>query len=176
MKTKIISIILICFLLFNVSPLTAQSLRMLRPLKFELSGVKNGEIVKEMTKDFEIDILRDGNIRLTVNLNNINIFIDANNNPREFRDEILIVQGIYPIAEAQSNETLIQNYRFDLDIINDQISESKLFDVRVNYNQGSNISNVTMITTIDLRQYEDLYKYGLEPIVNMIISFETKLK
>ncbi len=174
MKTRITSIILTCFLLFNALPLMSQGMRMYRPLKFELSGVKNGVSEKKSTRNFEINIYEDGRSRFEVNLKDINIFIDAENNPREFHDDLLILQGLFPLVEMRDNQQTNQNYRFDLDIENDGISQSKLFDVNVIYNKANKMNTVTMVTKLDLRQYKDLYKYGLEPEINMIISFETK--
>jgi hypothetical protein len=174
MKKIIIRIILSGFIILNAYPLMSQGMRMYRPLKFELSGVKNGISVINSTRNFEINIYEDGQCSFKVNLNDINIFIDSLNNSMEFHDDLLILKGLFPLVEIRDNQQSNQNYKFDLEIENDGVSQSKLFDINVVYNKVNQIYNVTMVTKLDLRQYKDLYKYGLEPEVDMIISFETK--
>ena len=71
MKRKTLQIVIILVILLNTLPVISQNLRIYRPLKFELSGVKDGISVKQATKNFDVSIFDDGRVRFEVKLDEI---------------------------------------------------------------------------------------------------------
>ncbi len=173
MKKNILRIILLTVIFLNAVNLISQNSRMYRPLNFDLSGVKDGVSVKKATRNFDIDVFDDGRIRFEVNLNDINIFADSVNT-MTFLDSRLLIEGLYPVVEMRENQQATQNYKFDLNVENNGVSEPMLFDVNVMYNKTNKVSTVIMTTTLNIRNYEALILYGLEPQINLNITFEVK--
>lgn len=171
---RILRVFFVLFLILNAVVVISQNKRIYRPLNAELTGVKNGRIMKKSTSDFDISIFEDGRLHFEINLNNINIFTDTTGDEHKFADDILVVEGVCPVAEMFNNQQPTQAYKIDLNVVNNGISETMIFDVNIMYNKLNKVRTVLSSTNIDMSKYNNIDLGGMEPNVTLTFSYEVK--
>lgn len=144
--------------------------------RFEIRAIRNGEPVRQETKDFGLRInYETGELYAKVNLTEARLFSDEEVEYRIPGSEILEISGFIPINQIIGNNSVNQTLTMELNVNHMAKEVPVVFKMTLtrikNASRGFTMVNLNGPT--DLRDFgvEDLK--GYEPEINIILEFQT---
>ncbi len=171
MKTSIL--FLLVFLMS--APLFAQKQLEFMNQRFEFNAVRDGQPVRQETKDFGLSInYETGEFFAKINLNESRLLDDEEVEYRIPGDEYLEISGFIPVAEVFENNAESQTLKVELNVTHLSNIVPVVFTFNLNRLSNSSrrftIFNINGATQLSDFGVEDLK--GYEPEVNIVLSFQ----
>ena len=170
---KITTLLLMAILISGF--LSAQKYIQIMNQRFEMSGIRNGQLVKVETKDYGLSINYDtGEFYARINITESRLYSDEEVEYRIPGDEILEIKGIIPIIEILDNKSMKRQYIFELNV--KHLSTNVVVAFTFNTTQISNSSRgftaFRVSGKINLLEFGVQDLKGYDPGVDLILDFQ----
>jgi len=143
--------------------------------RFEFNAVRDGQPVRQETKDFGLNINYDtGEFFAKINLSESRLYADEELEYRIPGDEYLEIRGFIPVAEVFENNSESQTLKVELNVTHLSNIVPVVFTFNLNRIKNSSkqftIFNINGPALLGDFGIEDLK--GYEPQVNIVLSFQ----
>lgn len=144
--------------------------------RFEFNAVRDGQPVRQETKDFALNINYDtGEFFAKINLSKSRLYADEELEYRIPGDEYLEITGFIPVAEVFENNSESQTLKVELNVKHLSNIAPVVFTFNLNRIKNSSqqftIFNISGPAQLSDFGVEDLK--GYEPEVNIVLFFQT---
>jgi len=143
--------------------------------RFEIQAIRNNEPVNLDTRDFGLHInYETGELVSQINIKDSRLYSDEEVEYRIPGDEIIKINGIFPLQEILYNRSADQLYNYELNVEHTGNRVTTNFEFRIanrSYSQGS-FKVFRVQGMIDLRDFGIVDLKGYEPLVNLVMEFQ----
>lgn len=172
MKTIFVTIVA----LLTMAPAFPQKQLEIMNQRFEIRAIRNGEPVRQETKDFGLKInYETGELYARVNLTKARLFSDEEVEYRIPGSEFLEISGFIPINQIIDNNSVNQTLSVELNLNHMSNEVPVVFKMTLtrikNASRGFTLVNLNGPTNLRDFGVEDLK--GYEPEINIVLEFQT---